>query len=160
MSPHHSYAPEAVSPVRDATARRFLTEVGLPEEHLLFAATDPAVRSVPAGGSERKLLKIGQGGDHDEFCIDIESGEIVSLSTEDASIWHVNESVTAFHECLEEFSSRFPAGDEDTEPEEWEELSSRFEQALLHIDGTALREDPGFWYSLLHDVAIGDYAAD
>ncbi|WP_053755484.1 SUKH-4 family immunity protein [Streptomyces sp. MMG1533] len=160
MPPHHRYTPESLSSVRDATARRLLAEVGLPSDHLLFAATGPAARSVRANGSERHLLKLGQGGDYDEYCIDIDSGEIVSLNTEDSSVWHVNESASAFLECLEEFAARFPYGDEESEPEEWEERAGELREALVRIDGTALSEDPGFWHSLLHDVAIGDYAED
>ncbi|GAA4018456.1 SUKH-4 family immunity protein [Streptomyces sp. NBC_01352] len=160
MSPHHRYTPESLSSVRDANARRLLTEVGLPEDHLLFTATSPAERTVRANGSERRLLKLGQGGDYDEYCIDIDSGEIVSLNTEDSSVWHVNESASTFLQCLEEFATRFPYGDEETEPEVWEELAGQLGEALSRIDRTTLSEDPGFWHSLLHDVAIGDYAED
>jgi hypothetical protein len=160
MSPHHRYTPESLSSVRDANARRLLTEAGLPEDHLLFAATSPVARTVRANGSERHLLKLGQGGDYDEYCIDIDSGEIVSLNTEDSSVWHVNQSVSTFLECLEEFTTRFPYGDEETEPEEREELAGQLGEALSRIDRTTLNEDPGFWHSLLHDVAIGDYTED
>lgn len=160
MSPHHVYSPDSLSSLHDVAARRFLTEVGLPDDHLLFAATEPVVRTVRVDDSERHLLKLGQGGDYDEYCVDLQSGEIVSLNTEDSTVWHVNTSPSAFLSCLEEFAARFPYGDEETELEEREEMASRLAEALTEIDGTALREDLGFWHTVLGDVAIGDYVDD
>ncbi|GAA3807083.1 SUKH-4 family immunity protein [Streptomyces phyllanthi] len=44
------------------------------------------------------------------------------------------------------------------EPEDWEEVAASLQQAIEAIDPSALHDDPGFWYSLLFDVANGDYS--
>jgi hypothetical protein len=135
MTPLHRFEESTLSSVRHAEARSFLADVGLPCDHLLFAALPtPAPRTgVGADGSARSLLAVGRGADDDTFCVDTHSGAFVYLSGHDQSVWHVNASPSAFLECLREFAA---------------------------VDASAFREDPGFWYSLLHDVAIGDYAAD
>ncbi|MFF4726470.1 SUKH-4 family immunity protein [Streptomyces mirabilis] len=160
VSAYHLYAPPSVSSVRDVHAREFLQDVGLPVDHLLFASAEPATRIVETDGIKRNLLKIGEGGDYEEFCIDIESGEIVSLSTSDSSIWHVNDSPVMFQRCLEEFMARFPYGGEGLDLAEREALADELGRALIGIDATALRDDPGFWCGLLGDVAIGDYSEE
>jgi hypothetical protein len=131
--------------------------VGLPADHLLFVPVEPVARTVEKDDVVRSLLKVGQGGDYEEFCVDNDSGEIVSLSTSDSTIWHVNNSPVMFKWCLEEFAARFPYGNGDLDLPEREALAADLAGALLGIDATVLDEDPGFWHSLLGDVAIGDY---
>jgi hypothetical protein len=160
MPKYQRYDAAALEPLRHQDARRFLQDVGLPREHLLFAFAEPGVRTVAVNGSERRLLKIGEGGDVEEFCVDVESGEVVVLNTADSSVWHVNAAPDTFAASLEEFTSRFPYGDQETDLPEREALAQALGRALVEIDGTALREDPGYWHTILGDVAIGDYVDD
>lgn len=48
----------------------------------------------------------------------------------------------------------------DADPDGMEKIAESLRRALAEIDPSTLREDPGFWHSLLFDVAIGDYRAD
>lgn len=162
MTPLHRFEESSLSSVRHAEARGFLTDVGLPRDHLLFSALPTPVprTGVGADGSARSLLAVGRGADDDTFCVDPHSGAFVYLSGHDGSVWHVNASPSAFLECLREFDAGFPYGDADSEGDEHEESAARLTEALGAVDPSAFREDPGFWYSLMHDVAIGDYAAD
>lgn len=41
-----------------------------------------------------------------------------------------------------------------------EELADLLGRSLGEIDPSALDDDPGFWRSILFDVAIGDYVDD
>lgn len=160
MSANRRFAADVVSPVAHESARTFLEEVGLPIDHLLFAASDPSVRGVDAGGSESQFLKVGDGGDYEEFCIGCISGEVVVINTLDSTIWHVNRSPQLFLECLEEFERGLPYGREDITWPEMACVVDLLKQALLAIDPTVQVEKSGFWYDILHDVAVGDYVED
>lgn len=160
MSVNRQYAPEALSTLRNAEARLFLQGVGLPEDHLLFAFAEPLDRHVAVEGVQRNLIRVGCGSDEVEFCVDGDSGEVVQLNLSDSSIWHVSESPAKFLECLKVFESRFPYGAEGGDPSEYEEMADRLKDALLKIDPTVFDEDPGFWYTIHMDVAIGDYSEE
>jgi hypothetical protein len=154
----HRYEARAVASLGEIPGRGFLEEVGLHEETFLFVPAEPVPRHLDAEGARREFLRIGQGGDYEEFCVDVHSGEVVSLGISDSSVWHVSASVEKFDKCLNEFEAGFPYGDADSELPEREALADALKRALLDIDGTVCDEDPGFWYSLLSDVAIGDYS--
>ncbi|MFZ4154161.1 SUKH-4 family immunity protein [Streptomyces pseudogriseolus] len=158
MSLKLTYAIQSLEGLRNDPARRFLSDVGLPAENLLFGFAQPLARQVKEDGGERKFIRVGEGGDDEEFCVDVETGEVVCVNLADSSVWHVSESPEKFLACLEEFMSRYPYGGSDSELEDREVMANALKEALFAIDATAFDEDPGYWYTILGDVAIGDYS--
>lgn len=151
------YPDRAVSPLADAAARSYLTTVGLTREHPLFSARGPDEVTVDDRGG-RTLLCLGEVNPHHQrLCVDAGTGEVVSLLLS-GGISHLNDSVAQFARSLEAFSARFPFYAENAELEEREEAADELRDTLLEIDPSALREDPGYWYGILHDVAMGDYS--
>jgi hypothetical protein len=154
----HLYPPDAVSALEDERQRRFLTEVGLPAEDMLFLATPTLVR--PAAG--REFLKIGETDEDDWFAVDTATGEVVSLLVPHERIQHVNASPTAFGASLAEFGARFPYGGTDSDLNEREDLAGHLARALLRIDPTALTDgtvlDRPFWEDIIADIWVGDYS--
>ncbi|NJQ04591.1 SUKH-4 family immunity protein [Streptomyces lonarensis] len=160
MSPKLTYAIQSLKGLRNDPARRFLGDVGLPADNLLFGFAEPIARQVEAYGSEREFIRVGESGDDEEFCVDIDTGEVVCINLADASVWHVSESPEKFLACLEEFTSRYPYGESASELEDREVMANTLKEALLAIDATVFDEDPGYWYTILGDVAIGDYSEE
>lgn len=158
MSPNITYAIQSLEGLRNDPARRFLSDFGLPAETLLFGFAEPLFRQYEVGSSERNFIRVGEGGDSEEFCVDIDTGEVVCVNLADSSVWHVNESPEKFLACLVEFMSRYPYGEGESELEDREGMANALKETLLAIDATAFDEDPGYWYTIIGDVAIGDYS--
>ncbi|MFE3942752.1 SUKH-4 family immunity protein [Streptomyces sp. NPDC059118] len=157
----HRYSIEYVACVRNSAARDYLSSVGLPVEHVLFSASEAA----GGGGVEkvegRDLLKLGSGGDGDDaYCVDSETGEVFYRSSGDPSLFSVNSSPQKLSECLRVFELETARSAGEGEPETLEELADLLGRSIGEIDPSALRDDPGFWRSILFDVAIGDYVDD
>ncbi|WP_285101058.1 SUKH-4 family immunity protein [Promicromonospora sp. MEB111] len=160
MSLRVKYSKQALADLRNEPAKRFLSEVGLPAEDLLFGFAEPTTRRVEANGGARTIIRVGEGGDGADFCADVVSGEVVFLNLADNSVWHVSASPEQFLACLEEFARRYPFGSIEGELEEREVLAEALKEALLAIDSTVFDDDPGYWFTILNDVAIGDYAEE
>ncbi|MFI6816442.1 SUKH-4 family immunity protein [Nonomuraea sp. NPDC050328] len=151
---NHRYPSAYLAPVQHDEARRFLLDTGLPQDHLLFAA---ATEPQPSG----ELLKIGDGGDFDEFCVNCRTGAVVSRSTIDAAVLPVNSSPQTFAACLAEFTRQLRLAPASSSDEDESETQARLlGEALTALDPTALTDENSFWNSVLWDVAIGDYAPD
>lgn len=157
---NHRYPSESVAAVKDDRQRRFLIETGLPEEDMLFQATPTMLRS--AAG--REFLKIGEADEDDWFCVDVATGEVVSLLPLRERVQHINASPEAFGASLAEFESRFPYGGTDSDLNEREDLAGHLARALLRIDPTALTDgtvvDRPFWEDIIADIWVGDYSED
>jgi hypothetical protein len=152
------YDEHLISLIRESGAHSYLSGRGLPRENPLFFPVD--ARLLNAEG--RDFIVIGNDGadGFGSYCVDLDAGEVVttSLDVENGGIGHVNASPETFDLCILEFARRCPYGDGGTSRDELERLSAELGRALLAIDDSVFDEDPGFWYNLLHDVAIGDYA--
>ena len=74
----HKYSSEYVAPVQPADAREFLTAVGLPNDHPLFAEAE---KKQPVDAAGRLLLPVGYGepDSPDLYCVDCLSGAVVYL---------------------------------------------------------------------------------
>ncbi|MFJ3900498.1 SUKH-4 family immunity protein [Streptomyces sp. NPDC090025] len=160
MANHH-YSIEYVARVRNSAAREYLSSVGLPVEHVLFSASEAA----GGGGTEntegRDLLKLGSGGDGDDaYCVDCETGEVLYRGSGDPSLFSVSSSPQKLSECLNVFEVETARSAGEDDPEILEELADLLGRSLGEIDPLTLQDDPGFWRSILFDVAIGDYADD
>ncbi|MFF4231330.1 SUKH-4 family immunity protein [Streptomyces sp. NPDC001820] len=146
--------------MRNSTAREYLSSVGLPVEHVIFSASEAAGGGVKETEG-RDLLKLGSGGDGDDaYCVDCENGEVLYRGGGDPSLFFVNSSPQKLSECLNVFeleTARSAGGDD---PAALEELADLLGRSLGEIDSSALQDDPGFWRSILFDVAIGDYMDD
>jgi hypothetical protein len=104
------------------------------------------------------VLQVGVVGDCEDLCIDIETGHVVAIHGADGSVWHVNANVIKFADSLKSFASSFPFYRSGSDPTEWESAAQRFHETLENLDETAFAEDPGYWHTILHDIAIGDYS--
>lgn len=154
---NHRYSIEYVACVRNSAAREYLSSVGLPVEHVLFSASESAGSGIEKT-EDRDLLKMGSGGDGDDaYCVDCETGEVLYRTSDDPSLFSVNSSPRKFSECLYVFELETARSVREGDPEALEELADLLGSSLAGIDLSALRDDPGFWRSILFDVAIGDY---
>ncbi|WP_405688314.1 SUKH-4 family immunity protein [Streptomyces sp. NBC_00057] len=157
---NHRYSIEYVAFVRNAAARGYLSSIGLPAEHVLFSASEAADGGVESAEG-RDLLKLGSGGDGDDaYCVDCKSGEVLYRGSGDSSLFFVNSSPQKFSEYLSAFERETTRSTGEDNPEMLEELADLLARSFQEIDASALRDDPGFWRSILFDVAIGDYVND
>jgi hypothetical protein len=162
VAARHLYPAASVAALRDERHRSYLTEVGLPVGHLLFDPTG-TIRRQAAG---RELLKIGNGSPEDWFCVDVSSGEVVSLRLEHDTVQHVNNSPEAFGHSLDEFTARHPFGDQESHLNERGDLARHFALAMNRVDPSAA-PDPAddddaqtYWLDVIDDIEIGDFAAE
>ncbi|MFJ8604003.1 SUKH-4 family immunity protein [Streptomyces shenzhenensis] len=101
------------------------------------------------------------GGDGDDaYCVDCKNGEVLYRDSGDPSLFFVNSSPQKFAEYLSVFELETARSASGGDPEMLEELSDLLARSFEAIDSSALRDDPGFWRSILFDVAIGDYIDD
>ncbi|MBT2487479.1 SUKH-4 family immunity protein [Streptomyces sp. ISL-96] len=157
---NHRYSIEYVACVRNLAMREYLSSVGLPVGHVLFSASEAT-----GGGAKniegRDLLKLGSGGDGaDAYCIDCESGQVFNVDNDGLSLFLVNSSPQNFSKCLNVFELEIGQTVGEADPAVLEGLSDLLGRSLAEIDSSALEDDPGFWRSILFDVAIGDYVDD
>lgn len=154
----HRYTSASVAPVRHAAAREHLSAVGLPEEHVLFAAVEDDAPVVERLGG-RDLLRVGSGGDGDDlYGVDCRTGEVLHVGDGDAAGALVGSSPAQLRACLRLFEDA-TAGCVDDDPEALEALAASLRSALAAVDPVALAPEQGFWGCLLFDVALGDYVA-
>lgn len=160
--PHLKYSQDYVTCVQDLAARDFLVNVGLPIDHVLFSALEAPLEERVEEVGGRRLLRVGSGSqdDEDTYCVDCANGEVVYLSRFDMSDSHVSASPRQFAECLLAFESEISSAASESDPELLEALSERVARRISDIDPSSLREDPGFWGSILFDVANGDYVEE
>ncbi|WP_433510204.1 SUKH-4 family immunity protein [Nonomuraea sp. CA-143628] len=154
---NHRYSIEYVACVRNPTAREYLSSVGLPAGHVLFSASEAV-----DGGIERvegrDLLKLESGGGGDDVCcIDCETGQVFYVGLDDSSTVLLNSSPQKLSECLNVFDLEITRSAGEDDQAALEELADQLGRSLGEIDSAALEDDPGFWRSILFDVAIGDY---
>lgn len=140
--------------------RGYLASVGLPVDHVLFSAAESADGGI--GRSEgRDLLSLGSGGDGDDvYCIDCETGEVFYGGPGDVPSFFVNSSPRELSEFLSVFEAETGRSAGEDDPTALEELADLLMRSFKRIDSAALVDDPGFWRSILFDVAIGDYSDD
>lgn len=141
-------------------ARSFLAEEGLPTAHELFDVLDPADAIVEQHSSGRTFLFVGVAEGVERYGIDTATGAVVAVNLHDDRVWHINASVMTFARSLDVFAQSCPFGSRGCEREEHEQAADAFRDRLHEIDPTSLREDPGFWHTLLFDIAIGDYGEE
>ena len=150
------YSDLEVSALADPAAREWLKVRGLPREHLLFGALEHIEPLVSASGATR--LRLGEVGEHDDLVVDTATGEVIDISADDGREWHVNDSVGQFAVALATFTAANPFYPFGADLDVREAAADRLRTEILRTDPTALREDPGFWNSILFDVAAGDYS--
>jgi len=148
----HRYPQEYAAPVRIADANDFLVTTGLPEESSIFIAAEGGERSVDG----RDLLQVSEVENGGAYFIDRDSGEIMLWDGEIGNLVYVNASPRQFGAS----ATLFEEATAESSLDEAEEIAARLRVELDAIDPTALRDETGFWQSLLMDVAIGDYAED
>ncbi|WP_246340100.1 SUKH-4 family immunity protein [Streptomyces lunaelactis] len=157
---NHRYSIEYVACVRNLAVREYLSSVGLPVEHVLFSASEAAGGGV-SKVEGRDLLKLGSGGDGDDaYCVDCGTGEVLYVGDGGPPLFLVNSSPRNLSECLNVFELEIARSAGEADPAMLEELADLLGRSLGEIDPSALDDDPGFWRSILFDVAIGDYVDD
>lgn len=158
----HRYEASAVSPIRNTAVRRFLTDVGLPRDHVLFTPGDPHLVTAEHRGFEVRLVVVGAARDRwgleNAYCVEVKRGRVVLLDGLHGEVVHVNASPEPFLACLQEFAAGFPYGTVDSEPEELDDEAQRLKEALAAIDHSAFSQD-SFWLDVVYAVGVGDYMA-
>ncbi|MFF1449374.1 hypothetical protein ACFVYF_14655 [Streptomyces sp. NPDC058274] len=71
----------------------------------------------------------------------------------------MNFSLRNFSKCLILFEGEVARSADEVDPEFLEELTGLLVTLIAEVDPPTLEDDPGFWRSILFDVAIGDYAS-
>lgn len=157
---NHRYAVLYVERVRDRAAREFLTTVGLPSASLLFTADEAAARGREQGHpADREVVRLGYDMEGEgAYFVECATGAVLYVEAYAFTAFHVSNSPRTFAECLEEVERKTSEAPFDAEPEDWEDIAESLRRSLAEIDPSTLRDDPGFWHSLLFDVAIGDYS--
>ncbi|MFI1357467.1 SUKH-4 family immunity protein [Streptomyces sp. NPDC020898] len=157
---NHQYSASYVGRVQDRAAREFLTATGLPVASVLFTA-DEADGPDLGGAVDREVVRIGYDVEGEgSYYVDAETGAVLYVEAYASTEFHVSASPQGFAECLEVFERKTSETAADADPDELEEITNSLRSAIEEIDPSTLREDPGFWHSLLFDVANGDYRAD
>ena len=156
---NHRYAVLYVERVRDRAAREFLTTVGLPSASLLFTADEAAARGREQGHpADREVVRLGYDVEGEgSYYVDCATSAVLYVEAHAFTAFHVSGSPRTFAECLAVFERKTSQAPVDAEREGWEDIAGSLRQSLAEIDPSTLRDDPGFWHSLLFDVAIGDY---
>ncbi|SEE21352.1 SUKH-4 immunity protein [Streptomyces sp. 3213] len=165
MSPYHRYTVSYVAHVREKAAREFLSTIGLPAESRLFTAEEALAGQDHDHLVTQEAVLVGlEVGDAAvgpaSYYVDCETGSVSYDTADGLASFHVSNSPRAFAACLEVFERGITEALTETksEPEDWEEVAETLQQAIGAVDPSTLRDDPGFWHSLLFDVANGDYA--
>jgi hypothetical protein len=70
----------------------------------------------------------------------------------------VNADLERFVTSVEEFDARAPFYEGHITAEQLEESALALRSRLAEIDPTSLREEDGFWDTLIFDVGLGDYS--
>lgn len=157
---NHQYSDSHVGQVQDRAAREFLTTVGLPVASVLFTADEASGPDLD-GAMDREAVRIGYDVEGEgSYYVECGTGAVLHVEEYTFTEFHVSASVQSFAECLEVFERRTSETAADADSDELEKIAESLRRALAEIDPSTLREDPGFWHSLLFDVAIGDYRAD
>lgn len=164
---YHPYTVSYVARVRDRAASEFLSTVGLPAESRLFTAEEASASQDHDRIVTRRAVFVGfEAGDAAvgpaSYYVDCETGSVSYVTADGLASFHVSDSPRAFAACLEVFDKGISEAlaEVKSEPEDWEEVAESLQKAIEVVDPSALREDPGFWHSLLFDVANGDYSEE
>jgi len=153
----HRYSAEYAEVVADAAARGFLVDLGLPAVPGVFTPAESPQERVFGDAAAGALLRISLGTEGGGFFgAGLLHGEIIYVTEYNSQRFYVNSSPELFAGCLEAFqehAARCASAGAD-----FEAIAESLGEAIERIDPPALRDDPGFWRSLLFDMANGDYA--
>jgi SUKH-4 immunity protein len=154
----HRYSAKYVEIVADTAARDFLVGVGLPAVPGVFAPAEPPSDRAFGNEATGVLLRIDDGTEGGGFfgvgCL---HGEIIYVAEFNSRRFYVNSSPELFARCLEAFHDHVLRCPDAGDRTELEGISDSLSKIIEGIDPSAMRDDPGFWHSLLFDVANGDY---
>jgi hypothetical protein len=157
----HRYSAEYVEIVADAMARDFLVGVGLPAVPGVFTPAESAHDRTFGDEAVGVLLRISLGTEGGGFFgVDLLRGEIIYVAEYNSERFHVNSSPALFARCLEAFQRHVARCVDVGDDAGFEAISDSLGRIIREIDSSAMRDDPGFWRSLLFDMAIGDYRHD
>jgi hypothetical protein len=152
------YSAEYVKVVADTAARDFLTVVGLPAVPGVFTPAQSPSDRVFADEAAGALLRVSDGIEGGGFFgVSCLHGEVIYVAEFNSRRFYVNSSPELFARCLEAFQQYTMRCTDAGDHAGFEEISNSLGGVIDGIDPSARRDDPGFWHSLLFDVANGDY---
>jgi hypothetical protein len=155
----HRYSAKYVEIVADTAARDFLVSVGLPAVPGVFAPAEPASDRAVGDEPTGVLLRIDDGTEGGGFFgVGRLRGEIIYVAEFNSERFYVNSSPELFARCLDAFQDHILRCADAGDRTELEAISDSLGKVIQGIDPSAMRDDPGFWRSLLFDVANGDYS--
>lgn len=157
----HRYLTEYVEMVADTAARDFLADVGLPAVPGMFTPAESPGDRIFGDEAAGLLLRISLGTEGGGFFgVDLLRGEIIYVAEYNLKRFYVNSSPELFAACLEAFQEHVARCADAGDDADYEEISESLGGVLEGIDPPAMHDDPGFWRSLLFDIATGDYCGD
>ncbi|MCF1595802.1 SUKH-4 family immunity protein [Streptomyces muensis] len=153
--------------------RRFLREVGLPENGFLFSLdTDVPLQTLaeyhadeewadelPAGAG--RLIRLGHLVEDNSLVIDGATGAVLNWSEPEARLFPLNTDVSTLAFTLwllhREQAIDEESGHELTTPDTYDQLAITMLQVLSAVDPTGLRADDGrhYWTEVFQDEASG-----
>lgn len=157
------YSATYVSCLKNEEAREFLASTGLPDVEGDFTPAESTADPVFTTDSSRSLLRIGYSSEGEGFFgVDCGNGEIFYVTLCNHEKFFVNSSPVLFSKSLIEFQKTLDALPSSGEYDDVEvrSASESLGSAIDRIDPPALLGEPGFWRSILDDIAIGTYCDD
>ncbi|MFF7162593.1 SUKH-4 family immunity protein [Streptomyces sp. NPDC008086] len=153
--------------------RRFLREVGLPENGFLFTldtdvplqtlaeyyADEEWAAELPAGAG--RLIRLGHLVEDNSLVIDGETGAVLNWSEPEARLFPLNTDVSTLAFTLwllhREQAIDEESGHELTTPDTYDQLAITMLQVLSAVDPTGTRADDGrhYWTEVFQDEASG-----
>jgi SUKH-4 immunity protein len=151
-----TYPDNQVAVVRDAQARRILTESGLPDDGV--APFDPAAALRPLADDPRYIMLGGWGDEGARIALDTVDGRVVTYVDWKPDKYRINTSLRRFVDSLNAISEAAPLteghyGSLDL-------AGDRVLAELARIEPDELSDRESFWRDIVYDIKNGDYAED
>lgn len=153
--------------------RRFLREVGLPENGFLFSLdTDVPLQTLPEYYAEEdrnaelparadRLIRLGHLVEDNSLVVDGETGAVLNWSEPEARLFPLNTDVSTLAFTLwllhREQAIDEDSGHELTTPDTYDQLAMTMLQVLSSVDPTGTRAGDGrhYWTEVFQDEASG-----
>ena len=129
-----------------------------PADFMAFKANDELAFVASTG-----LVEFGVWGKFCKLCVDLKSGEVVSLlarpGRKQLSPEFVNSSLRKFTQVSERLIERFPYYGKSAEIEDCEAVAAELSKGIRKIDPSAIEPD-FFWANIVDDISFGNFQTE
>jgi hypothetical protein len=148
-----------------------LPSLRVPRSYFTYQADDHL--SPLATRDRPNLLRFGSHPPASIFCLDVISGEVVSLSVDRNGqvrdplfMEFVNSSLEQFNRTIEVLIALFPYDDgnvddsnvDEDDDYDWQAAAERLSKAVEAVDERVSMVLPGYWGEFFWDITLGDFA--